>query len=31
VFYVRDANARKIDDPDAVARLRATLVDRMTG
>ena len=30
VFYVRDANARKIDDPDAVARLRATLVDRMT-
>jgi [protein-PII] uridylyltransferase len=30
VFYVRDANARKIDDPDAVARLRAALVDRMT-
>ena len=23
VFYVRDADARKIDDPDAVARLRA--------
>ncbi|HEY5170315.1 MAG TPA: hypothetical protein VIK54_01180, partial [Acidimicrobiia bacterium] len=31
VFYVRDSGARKIDDPDAVARLRATLVDRMTG
>ncbi|MDQ1382421.1 MAG: [protein-PII] uridylyltransferase [Actinomycetota bacterium] len=30
VFYVRDADAHKIDDPDAVARLRATLVDRMT-
>jgi [protein-PII] uridylyltransferase len=31
VFYVRDASARKIDDPGAVARLRAALVDRMTG
>jgi [protein-PII] uridylyltransferase len=31
VFYVRDSGARKIDDPDAVAQLRATLVDRMTG
>ena len=31
VFYVRDASARKIDDPDAVARLRAALVERMTG
>ncbi len=31
VFYVRDSSARKIDDPDAVARLRAALVDRMTG
>jgi [protein-PII] uridylyltransferase len=31
VFYVRDAGARKIEDPDAVARLRAVLVDRMTG
>jgi [protein-PII] uridylyltransferase len=31
VFYVRDSDARKIDDPDAVARLRATLIDRMTG
>ncbi|HEY5076355.1 MAG TPA: [protein-PII] uridylyltransferase, partial [Acidimicrobiia bacterium] len=31
VFYVRDSGARKIDDPDAVARLHATLVDRMTG
>jgi [protein-PII] uridylyltransferase len=30
VFYVRDADGRKIDDPEAVARLRATLVDRMT-
>jgi [protein-PII] uridylyltransferase len=30
VFYVRDSDARKIDDPDAVARLRATLVERMT-
>jgi [protein-PII] uridylyltransferase len=30
VFYVRDADARKIDDPAAVARLRATLIDRMT-
>jgi [protein-PII] uridylyltransferase len=30
VFYVRDADARKVDDPDAVARLRATLVERMT-
>jgi [protein-PII] uridylyltransferase len=31
VFYVRDAEARKIDDPDAVAQLRAALIDRMTG
>jgi [protein-PII] uridylyltransferase len=31
VFYVRDAQARKIDDPDAVAALRAALVDHMTG
>ncbi len=31
VFYVRDAEARKIDDPAAVERLRATLVERMTG
>ena len=31
VFYVRDSQARKIDDPGAVARLRATLIDRMTG
>ncbi len=31
VFYVRDSQARKIDDPDAVARLRAVLVERMTG
>ncbi len=31
VFYVRDSGARKIDDPVAVAQLRATLVDRMTG
>jgi len=30
VFYVRDADARKIDDPDAVTRLRAALVERMT-
>jgi len=31
VFYVRDANARKVDDPAEVAQLRATLVERMTG
>ena len=31
VFYVRDSRARKIDDPEAVAHLRAMLVDRMTG
>ena len=31
VFYVRDANARKIEDPETLARLRATLVERMTG
>ena len=31
VFYVRDSDGGKIDDPDAVTRLRATLVDRMTG
>jgi [protein-PII] uridylyltransferase len=31
VFYVRDSDGRKIDDPDTVARLRAMLVDRMTG
>ena len=31
VFYVRDAHANKIDDPAAVAELRAALVDRMTG
>ncbi|MDQ1458842.1 MAG: [protein-PII] uridylyltransferase, partial [Actinomycetota bacterium] len=30
-FYVRDASANKIDDIDAVAALRAALVDRMTG
>ena len=31
VFYVRDSDGGKIDDPDAVTRLRAALVDRMTG
>ncbi len=31
VFYVRDSRAHKIDDPDAVAHLRATLIERMTG
>jgi [protein-PII] uridylyltransferase len=31
VFYVRDSGARKIEDPDAIARLRAVLVERMTG
>ena len=31
VFYVRDASGRKIDDSDAIARLRAALVDRVTG
>jgi [protein-PII] uridylyltransferase len=31
VFYVRDSSARKIEDTDAVAELRAALVDRMTG
>ncbi len=31
VFYVRDSSASKIEDADAVAELRAALVDRMTG
>jgi len=31
VFYVRDSEARKIDDPEAIERLRAVLVERMTG
>ncbi|HEV7525334.1 MAG TPA: [protein-PII] uridylyltransferase [Acidimicrobiia bacterium] len=31
VFYVRDSADHKFDDPDDIARLRATLVDRMTG
>jgi len=31
VFYVRDANGRKIDDDAAIVRLRAALVDSVTG
>jgi [protein-PII] uridylyltransferase len=31
VFYVRDAGGRKIEDSEAIARLRAALVDRVTG
>jgi len=31
VFYVRDATASKIGDPDAVTALRAALVERMSG
>jgi [protein-PII] uridylyltransferase len=31
VFYVRDSSARKVEDADAIAQLRAALVDRMTG
>ena len=31
VFYVRDSDTRKIDDPAAVDRLHGALVERMTG
>lgn len=31
VFYVRDSDSAMIDDPEAVARLRALLVERITG
>jgi [protein-PII] uridylyltransferase len=31
VFYVRDSSGAKIEDRAAIARLRAALVDRMTG